>query len=165
LTQDQFDIVYCEGVIQHTQDSARTVRELSRVLKPGGVVLATHYGRPTRFLGKLRQAYQLGLRRRLGQWERYRLLLLTGSLAALASVPVLGRLLRASGTTLHDSRMPDFKTTWTNTFDLYGGHSYQRYISPEEFWSYFQSAGEFEEMHREGTVVAARKSRSTLAAR
>jgi ubiquinone/menaquinone biosynthesis C-methylase UbiE len=165
FSSDQFDIVYCEGVIPFTRDSLQTVVELSRVLKPGGVVLATHYGRSFRFLGKLRQAYQSALRRRLSHWERYRLLFMTGSLAALASIPLLGRLLRMSGTTLHDDRMPDFKTTWTNTFDYYGNHSYQRYITADEFWSYFERAGGFEELYREGTTVAARKTRSMLGTR
>ena len=153
----QFDYVYCEGVIQHTRDSALTVRELCRVLRTGGTILATHYARPSRSVSRIKARYVLALRRRLQRWDRYKLLLLTGNLAALGYLPVLGRLLRRSGTAVHSERMPDFKTGWTNTFDNYGTHAYQRYISDEEFWGYFERAGQLEKVHAEGTVIAARR--------
>jgi len=35
FADNQFDVVYCEGVIQHTRDSALTVRELCRTLRGG----------------------------------------------------------------------------------------------------------------------------------
>jgi ubiquinone/menaquinone biosynthesis C-methylase UbiE len=125
----QFDIVYCEGVIQHTHDSALTVKELCRVLKEGGIVFATHYGKAKRLLGRVRIAWNVALRRRLSCIERYKLLLLTGNLAALSYIPLLGKLLMLS-TVSYSDLMPDFKTTWTNTFDGYGNHSYQRVITP-----------------------------------
>ena len=152
----QFDIVYCEGVIQHTHDSALTVRELCRVLKVGGVVLATHYGKAKRRLGRIRIAWHFGLRQWLSRMERYKLLLLTGNLAALSYVPLFGKLLRLT-TVSYSEIMPDFKTTWTNTFDGYGNHSYQRVITPEEFWHYFELAGDMERLYQEGTVIVARK--------
>ena len=152
-----FDIVYCEGVIQHTTDSLQSVRELCRVVRVGGKILATHYGKSARLLGRIKLAWQLALRRRLSKWERYKLLLWTGNLAALSYVPLLGKLFRLT-TVPHYDLMPDFKTTWTNTFDLFGNHSYQRYITPEEFWAYFQQAGEMELLHSEGTLVVARRN-------
>jgi ubiquinone/menaquinone biosynthesis C-methylase UbiE len=157
FTDQQFDLVYCEGVIQHTRDSALTVRELCRVLKDGGMVLATHYGKAKRWLGRTRIAWNLGLRRRLSCIERYKLLWLTGTLAALSYIPLIGKLLRLT-TVSYSELMPDFKTTWTNTFDGYGNHSYQRVITPEEFWQYFESAGNMERLCQEETVVVAKKT-------
>jgi ubiquinone/menaquinone biosynthesis C-methylase UbiE len=141
-----FDIVYCEGVIQHTRDSAGTVGELVRVTVPGGTILATHYIReeakswPRRVKRKLTLGYYNLLRNRLSAMDRSKLLLVTGNLAALAYVPLLGRAIRATGTALYNSLMPDFRTTWTNTYDYYGGHSFQRFVSAEEFLSYFKQA-------------------------
>lgn len=152
-----FDTVYCEGVIQHTRDSALTVRELCRVVRPGGVVLATHYAKPPRLLSRVKARYVAALRDRLARWDRYKLLLLTGNLAALGYLPLLGRLVRASGTAVHSALMPDFKTGWTNTFDNYGTHAFQRYVSAEEFWRYFEAAGRMERQYVEDTVVAARR--------
>ena len=43
---DSFDLVYSHGVLHHTPDTARAVREIHRVLKPGGraVVMLYHRG-------------------------------------------------------------------------------------------------------------------------
>ena len=157
LAESQFGVVYCEGVIPFTRDSALTVRELCRVLHPGGVILATHYARSIRLVGRVKQAYNMALRNRLSRYERYKLLLLTGNFAALSLIPWLGKLLRLSGTAIYNDLMSDFKTTWTNTFDYYGDHAYQRHITSGEFWDYFQQAGKLEQVYRQGTIVAARK--------
>jgi ubiquinone/menaquinone biosynthesis C-methylase UbiE len=157
LADASFDVVYCEGVIQHTRDSGATVRELCRVLRPGGLMLATHYERPLRLASRLRLSYEEWLRRRLRRLDRYALLLLTGLLAATGYVPVLGHLLRRSGTVAFSDLMPDLKTTWTNTYDRFGTHAYQRFVTPAQFWSFFESAGTFERLHIEGNCVAARR--------
>lgn len=161
FADQQFDLVYCEGVIQHTHDSALTVREFCRVLREGGIVLATHYGKAKRWLGRIRIAWNLGVRQWLSRIERYKLLLLTGNLAALSYIPLIGKLLRLT-TVSYSELMPDFKTTWTNTFDGYGNHSYQRVITPAEFWQYFESAGNMERLYQEETVVVARKKSNLL---
>jgi ubiquinone/menaquinone biosynthesis C-methylase UbiE len=156
-----FDFVYCEGVIQHTSDSARTVRQLARALRQGGEILATHYDKPQRLVGRVRHAYQEALRSRLSRWNHQRLLLLAGNLAALAHLPVIGSLVAKSGTAIRYSLMPDFKTTWTNTYDFYGPHAFQRYVDSDEFWSYFQRLGDVESVYRSGTVVRARRIGAT----
>ena len=159
----QFDIVYCEGVIQHTRDSPGTVRELVRVTRTGGRVLATHYVRtpPATFTHRARRrltsAYYEFLRRRLGRLDRYALLLATGNLAALSYVPILGTVLTRTGTALRYELMPDFKTTWTNTFDYYGQHSFQRFATPDEFFHYFEALDDVELTFRGGGVVVALK--------
>ena len=163
LQPDQFDQVYCEGVIQHTRDSVQTVRELLRVVKPGGHVLASHYiiNTPKSALRRLKRKFTLGfynfLRRRLSSTDRFKLLLTTGNLAALSYVPVIGWFIRRSGMALHYALMPDFKTTWTNTFDYYGNHAYQRHISPEEFFGYFDKTGQTDLIHRQPGAVVAKK--------
>lgn len=163
FASDQFDVVYCEGVIQHTRDSAATVRELCRVARPGGRVFASHYVRavPRTWLRRLVRRARLGyyqfLRSRLGRLERFTLLFVCGALAALAYVPLLGRFIRWSGTALWYELMPDFKTTWTNTYDFYGTHAFQRIIPPDEFAGYFDRAGKVEIRRPEPGVVVATK--------
>lgn len=157
FADNQFETVYCEGVIQHTRDSVLTVRELCRVVRQNGCLLATHYSKSTRLLGRLKRSLMGSLRQRLSKWDRYPLLLLTGILAALAYVPLLGRVLCWSGAAIRYDLMPDFKTTWTNTFDMYGNHTYQRHISPEEFLGYFEQVGGLERVFSDGTTVRMRK--------
>jgi ubiquinone/menaquinone biosynthesis C-methylase UbiE len=163
LQPDQFDRVYCDGVIQHTRDSVQTVRELVRVVKPGGHVLASHYiiNTPGSALRRLQRKVTLGfytfLRRRLSRTHRFKLLLTTGNLAALAYVPVLGWIVRRSGMALYYELMPDFRTTWINAFDYYGNHADQRLISPEEFFSDFEKTGRADLVVRQPGAVVARK--------
>jgi SAM-dependent methyltransferase len=160
---DQFEIVYCEGVIQHTRDSVGTVRELCRVARPAGLILASHYtlaaprGAFRRLVRAVRFGYYELLRNRMNRMERFKLLFLCGVFAFLAYVPVLGRLIRWSGTALHYDLMPDFKSTWTNTYDYYGQHEYQRFLTPEAFWSYFEQAGGVKTLRRGPGWVAAEK--------
>jgi SAM-dependent methyltransferase len=157
LQDGQFELVYCEGVIQHTRDSAMAVRELARVLAPGGLLLATHYDRSKRLLGRIKLRYVEALRARWSRKDRDALLLTTGRMAALAQLPLLGPLLRLSGTVMVDRRMPDFKTTWVNTYDAYGPHAFQRYVATEAFWGYIDQADALETQFRDGAAVVARK--------
>jgi ubiquinone/menaquinone biosynthesis C-methylase UbiE len=163
LAASQFDVVYCEGVIQHTRDSPGTVRELLRVTREGGRVLATHYilmppvTLAHRIRRKLTTGYYEFLRGRLGRLDRYALLLVTGNLAALAHVPVLGWFVRRTGTAIRYELMPDFKTSWTNTFDYYGQHAFQRFATPDEFAQYFEAAGNADLTLRGAGVVVAVK--------
>jgi ubiquinone/menaquinone biosynthesis C-methylase UbiE len=152
-----FDLVYCEGVIQHTRDSAATVRELLRVLRVGGTILATHYSAPMRMRGRIRKAYTDALRNRTSCMPRYPLLLLTGLLAAAAYVPGLRWLVRRSGTAQYSDVMPEFKTTWTNTYDWYGTHAFQRLIPTETFWRYFEEAAPVQTEFRAPGVIRVRK--------
>ncbi len=159
LEADQFDFVYCEGVIQHTRDSPLAVRQLVKAVTPGGFVLATHYAVSNRLLVRARAAYTAFLRGRLSGLDRYWLLLVTGVLAALSYVPFLGYLLRQSGTAVRNPRMPDFKSSWSATFDAYGTHAYQRRVSSRDFWDYFHQAGDVEAVRLDGTLVVARRLR------
>jgi SAM-dependent methyltransferase len=147
FTPGQFDVVYCEGVIQHTRDSVMTVRELVRVAKPKAHILASHYIREEprsasrRAVRRMTLGYYEFLRRRLSSMKRFQLLFTTGLFAALAYVPLLGRFVRRTGTALYYDLQPDFQTTWMNTYDFYGSHAFQRFITNETFASYFKDAG------------------------
>lgn len=154
----QFEMVYCEGVIQHTRDSAQTVEELCRVLKPGGRILATHYERSRSLLGRVKLSFIERLRTRFNRWERFKLLFFTGILAAVAHVPLLGRLMTISGVAIRLPATPDFKTTWTNTYDNLGTHAFQRYIAPEEFAGYFRRLPDVEPIYQQAGVIMAAKS-------
>jgi ubiquinone/menaquinone biosynthesis C-methylase UbiE len=138
-----FDFIYCEGVIQHTSDSAKTVSELGRVLKPGGRLAATHYTKPAKWYQKIKHGLNQSLRSRLSRWNPYSLLAFTAFLSALAYVPVMGYVLRKMGIVVFNPRMPTYKATWSCNYDSYGSHTYQRYISHTEFLGYFKRAGCF----------------------
>src|SRR5262249_45650290 len=84
FAEAQFEVVYWQGAIPFTRESALTVRELCRMLRPGGTILATHYPQPTRLRGRLKLACTTPLRHLLSRCERYKLLLLTGNMAALS---------------------------------------------------------------------------------
>jgi SAM-dependent methyltransferase len=45
FASESFDVVYSNGVLHHTPDTARAVRELHRVLRPGGVAKVMLYHR------------------------------------------------------------------------------------------------------------------------
>ena len=64
-----FDLVYTNGVIHHTPNTARLVDEIYRVLKPGGRVIAMVYAeRSLHYWGV--QVFRYGLReQRLSQWS------------------------------------------------------------------------------------------------
>jgi ubiquinone/menaquinone biosynthesis C-methylase UbiE len=164
MQSGQFDCVYCEGVIQHTRDSGLAVRELSRVVRAGGEVLAAHYLRaePTSVWRRIKRKLSLGfyelVRSRLSRLERFKLLLITGNLAAMSYLPLLGALVRRTGLALYYDLMPDFKTTWTNTYDYYGNHAYQRFLSSEKFSELFRSVEGMTIAYEQAGNVRASKS-------
>ncbi len=159
LAEGRFDVVYCEGVLQHTRDSALAVAELGRVLRPGGMLLTSHYQVPKSLRGRMRLAVVESLRSGVHGWERYKLLWFAGALSVFAYVPLLGWLVRRSGLAQYHSPTPEFRTTWTNTYDALGGHSFQRHASESEFRSYFErEAGRWEVLKLDANVAVARRT-------
>src|SRR5262249_7385247 len=61
-----FDVVYSYGVLHHTPDTVRALRELYRTLKPGGVAKVMIYHRPSIVGFLLWTCYCLG---RLRPWR------------------------------------------------------------------------------------------------
>lgn len=163
VADQQFDIVYCEGVIQHTADSFATVAELKRVLKVGGRINATHYIHlpPRTSMQRVRRTFSLKLyaffRRRFASMDTYKLLSLTGVIAALNYVPLIGAVLRRLSLSLVNPLMPDFRSTWTNTYDFWGSHAHQRFVTPDEFWGYFDRAGGMQPLRTDSGVIVAKR--------
>src|SRR6267143_5457642 len=68
FADESFDLVYSHGVLHHTPDTARAVREIHRVLRPGGRAIVMLYHRGS-------YNYRIGIRvlRRAGsrllKWE------------------------------------------------------------------------------------------------
>ncbi len=50
---EQYDIVLCLGVIQHTKNSERTIADLYRQVKPGGWLVIDHYTQTLSYYTKL----------------------------------------------------------------------------------------------------------------
>lgn len=74
FADDSFDIVYAFGVLHHTPDPERAVREVHRVLRPGGVARIMLYHRHSfnyyvRILGYMRARVLLKAASRVGRWH------------------------------------------------------------------------------------------------
>jgi 2-polyprenyl-3-methyl-5-hydroxy-6-metoxy-1,4-benzoquinol methylase len=60
FADDSFDVVYAHGVLQYTADAAQMVRELHRVLKPGGEAMVMVYNKYS-WLNALSKLMKVGL--------------------------------------------------------------------------------------------------------
>jgi 2-polyprenyl-3-methyl-5-hydroxy-6-metoxy-1,4-benzoquinol methylase len=60
FADDSFDVVYAHGVLQYTADAAQMVREIYRVLRPGGVAILMVYNRIS-WLNGLSKVMNVGL--------------------------------------------------------------------------------------------------------
>ena len=140
LADASFDLVYCEGVLQHTADAGLVLRELRRVLRPGGRLLATHYTIPRRLVSRARYRLREGIRHATRNTPQEVLFLASGAGAALAQIPVLGWFLKNT-IVVANPRMPGLKPTWSATYDTFGTHSYQRFLRHADFLALVKGAG------------------------
>jgi ubiquinone/menaquinone biosynthesis C-methylase UbiE len=77
FADNTFDIVYSHGVLHHTPNTAQTIREVHRVLKPGGKAVIMLYYKSSfnyhvRIMGYMRLRTLLKMGTRLGQWNKDR---------------------------------------------------------------------------------------------
>ena len=152
---NSFEIIYCEGVIQHTKNSLDCATELARLLKNGGIILATHYTKSTKFLGKV-NLWLIALGRKMSsKIERDKLFLLCGFLSLLTYIPIFGHILGASFLPIN-IRMNTLKSRWCHIYDCYGLHHHQRYITDNEFQSYFKINNLHIKFAKNGCVSAAK---------
>ena len=66
-----FDLVYSFGVLHHTDDPARAIGEIRRVLRPGGRVVVGVYHRWSLFAAQVLVRYLLTARFRQESWNDY----------------------------------------------------------------------------------------------
>lgn len=104
-----FDIVLVCDVMEHVENDAQMVREMYRVLKPGGSLVFTVpafnclYSRHDRYLGHMRRYDKKTLIKLLGAFSQTRLGYWN---CLLFPVAALERLIRKNSTTSHEVRPP-----------------------------------------------------------
>jgi uncharacterized protein YbaR (Trm112 family)/ubiquinone/menaquinone biosynthesis C-methylase UbiE len=132
-------IVLCHNVIQHTPSVEATARALYALVGPGGEFVFNCY--PLNDQGLLRWirfhlVFQ-PLRALLSRCPFQVILAYSRLSGALSLIPGLGRFIEKAGLIVTGEVLPDargqvpagrrFKATALNTFDAFGGHSYQHY--------------------------------------
>lgn len=153
-----FDIVYCEGVLQHTAAMEPVLAEFARVLATGGRLLATHYLKPRGTLRTIRWTLNECVRAGAQRLPRDWLFLASGLTAAVALTPGVGWLLRKT-IAPSNPRMRTLKATWSTVYDSYGHHHFQRYLPHDQFVRAIGAAGfDLLESPDDGVVRALRAS-------
>lgn len=95
FADDQFDLIYCDGVLHHTPDTKSTFMAISKKVKPGGRLFIWLYRSDTRGLQSLKRSLVKGVRRataRMSYSSRW-------SLCCMAAFAIMSgvRLLRLFG--------------------------------------------------------------------
>jgi SAM-dependent methyltransferase len=137
------DIVICHNVIQHTPSVERTARALYDLVGPGGELVFNCY--PTNDETILRwirfHLVYRPLRKALRQLPFTARLAYSHAMAAGRAIPLAGALLEKAGLCMRGDVPPvegeshfahwqrRYQATALNTFDWYGGHSYQHHKS------------------------------------
>ena len=139
-------IVICHNVIQHTRSVSATANALYDIVAPGGEFVFNCYrkGR-TNFISLVRTYLTYGPTRAVLRHMPFSVILFySRMMGVLRQVPVLGRLLdklrfsltgrlpKVEGESWFERRKRLYRATVLNTFDMYGSHAYQHYLSEAE---------------------------------
>jgi SAM-dependent methyltransferase len=139
-------MVICHNVIQHTPSVERTARALWALVAPGGEFVFNCYrrGRPS-MMGWIRENLTAGpLRRLLSRAPFPVILAYARVMGAVRLVPILGwltnklrlsltgRLPKVAGESWLDRKRRIYRATVLNTFDNFGAHAHQHYLSESE---------------------------------
>ncbi len=139
-------IVICHNVIQHTKNVEVTARALFSIVAPGGEFVFNCYRRGRMNLMNVIRSYiTYGPMRALMRHMPFGMILFYSRLmGVLRLVPVLGwlnnklrlsltgKVPRIGGESWLARQQRIYRLTALNTFDCYGSHSYQHYLSEAE---------------------------------
>ena len=148
---ETFEYVYCEGVIQHTHSSQKTINELVRVTKKGGHLAVWHYSKQkdpgllSRYFTNLREKR----RKKFRKWDRHLFVAYTAFLTALGYIPFVGNLLKRMKIISKKTFNNSFQANWAMTMDALGWHEHQRFVTRDEFKGYFEKTGEFDYVYED----------------
>jgi SAM-dependent methyltransferase len=145
LAEGIADIVYCYNVIQHTQSVERSARALFKLVRPGGELVFSCYRFGEGPGYRVRRVIYEALRARLSKWSAPALMRYSRTVALLRFIPVFGWLLEGAGFVCR-GKVPQshtlrqrFKQAVLNTYDLYGSHAYQHFLTQPELQSLLDS--------------------------
>lgn len=138
------DYAYSIGVLHHTMNPYMGVKEMSRVLKPGGSIAVSVYGRNgyydddfVRLARKIFKSLPPLISNKLAIVYTYFVVVLT---RPIYKVSLLRRALRPLLMYLPHIQLPDFRWSILDTFDSITP-SYQVGISSYEMYNFMNSAG------------------------
>ena len=145
FANDEFDLIYADGVLHHTPDTRRTFLTLTSRVRPGGQFFVWLYRSDTTGLATLKRHLVHAVRVATG-WMSYRGRLM---LCYVAAVPILASvaLLRLVG--WRGRRIIPIRQKAINLFDTIAP-TYNHEHTPEETMGWFREAG-FEDV-REVTI-------------
>jgi ubiquinone/menaquinone biosynthesis C-methylase UbiE len=151
FNDETFDLVYCEGVLQHTRNTKTSLKELVRVLKKGGNIAAWHYGLPEimPWYMKLFHDIRIKRRERFRKWDRHVFIAYTAFLTSLGYLPLLGPLLAYMKLISRKKYNRSFQANWAMTMDALGWHKYQRFITKRKFVKMVKELGNFEVVYED----------------
>ena len=137
-----FDAVVCIGVLAYVESEQQTIREIARMLKPGGcaVIQIMNFWAPIRAEYRLR--WEVGKRIRKGPPDEEDKLRAQVRLAAQVPGP-FKRLCQAEGLTVHEQRFYDFRMPGLAYLWPAGGLALGRAFEPvgDQTWLGWWGAG------------------------
>ncbi len=137
--EEAFDSIISIGVLHHTGDTHRAIRELVTLLKPGGGLFIQLYETRGEVKDR-RMARLLQITNRMPKWLLYRICVL---LVAARYVPLLKNLVQAVNHFVQIVSFGKHRTFWRNVADTYDWHCcpYRTFHTAEELRQVLAEAG------------------------